>query len=109
LRPVGESETHDYIFSNVATETEANEILVQCVSVLRRSRRLDYKEPSRADQVKFEYCKDARGGLAAVLFSRFITRSKFTTREGLVMLLGVTRVLCVMLWVILSGIIPTNH
>jgi predicted metal-binding protein len=29
LRPVGESETHDYIFSNVATETEANEILVQ--------------------------------------------------------------------------------
>ena len=29
------------------------------VSVLRRSRRLDYKEPSRADQVKFEYCKDA--------------------------------------------------
>ena len=36
-------------------------------------------------------------------------RSKFTTRDGLAMLLGVTLVLIVMLWVIVSGIVPTNH
>ena len=36
-------------------------------------------------------------------------RSKVTTRDGLVMLLGVTLVLIVMLWVILSVIFPTNH
>jgi len=38
-------------------------------------------------------------------------RSKFTVREGLVMLLGVALVLIVMLWLILSGILisPTTH
>src|ERR1700733_6718545 len=34
-------------------------------------------------------------------------RSKFTTREGLVMLLGVTLILVVMLWLMLSGIVHT--
>jgi hypothetical protein len=36
-------------------------------------------------------------------------RSTFTTREGLVMLLGVAVVLMVMLWLILSGIVQVNH
>ena len=36
-------------------------------------------------------------------------RSKFTVREGLVMLLGVTFMLIVMLWLILSGIVQINH
>jgi len=36
-------------------------------------------------------------------------RSKFTVREGLVMLLGVTLLLLVMLWLILSGIVQINH
>jgi len=36
-------------------------------------------------------------------------RSKFTMREGLVMLLGVALVLVVMLWLILSGILQVNH
>ena len=36
-------------------------------------------------------------------------RSKFTTREGLVMLLGVTLILVVMLWLILSGIVQVSH
>jgi hypothetical protein len=36
-------------------------------------------------------------------------RSTFTTREGLVMLLGVALVLIVMLWLILSGIVQVNH
>jgi hypothetical protein len=36
-------------------------------------------------------------------------RSKFTMREGLVMLLGVALVLIVMLWLILSGIVQVNH
>jgi hypothetical protein len=36
-------------------------------------------------------------------------RSTFTTREGLVMLLGVALVLIVMLWLILSGIVKLNH
>jgi hypothetical protein len=35
--------------------------------------------------------------------------SKFTTREGLVMLLGVALVLIMMLWLILSGIVQVNH
>jgi hypothetical protein len=41
--------------------------------------------------------------------SRGMRRSKFTMRDGLVMLLGVTLVLIVMLWVILSGIVRTDH
>ena len=36
-------------------------------------------------------------------------RSTFTTREGLVMLVGVALVLIVMLWLILSGIVQLNH
>jgi hypothetical protein len=36
-------------------------------------------------------------------------RSKFKTREGLVMLLGVTLILVVMLWLMLSGIVHINH
>jgi hypothetical protein len=36
-------------------------------------------------------------------------RSKFTTRDGLVMLLGIGVVLIVMLWVILSGIVQATH
>jgi len=36
-------------------------------------------------------------------------RSKFTTREGLVMLLGLTAVLIVMLWLMLSGIVHIDH
>jgi hypothetical protein len=36
-------------------------------------------------------------------------RSTFTTREGLVMLVGVALVLIVMLWLILSGIVQINH
>jgi len=36
-------------------------------------------------------------------------RSKFTMREGLVMLLGVALVLVVILWLILSGILQVNH
>jgi hypothetical protein len=35
-------------------------------------------------------------------------RSKFTTREGLVMILGVTLMSIVILWLILSGIVPIN-
>jgi len=35
-------------------------------------------------------------------------RSKFTTREGLVMLLGVTLVFMVILWLFLSGIVKVN-
>jgi hypothetical protein len=34
--------------------------------------------------------------------------SKFTTREGLVMLLGIALVLIVMLWLILAGIVQFN-
>ena len=34
---------------------------------------------------------------------------KFTTREGLVILLGVALVLIAMLWLILSGILQVNH
>ena len=36
-------------------------------------------------------------------------RSKFTPREGLVMLLGVALVVIVMLWLIQSGIVQLNH
>jgi hypothetical protein len=36
-------------------------------------------------------------------------RSKFTLRERLLMLLGVTLILVVMLWLILSGIVQVNH
>jgi len=36
-------------------------------------------------------------------------RSKFTTHEGIVMLLGVALVLIAMLWLILSGIVQVNH
>lgn len=36
-------------------------------------------------------------------------RSKFTVREGLVMLLGVTLMLIVMLWLMVSGIEHINH
>jgi hypothetical protein len=36
-------------------------------------------------------------------------RSNFTTRDGLVMLLGIGVVLIVMLRVILSGIVQTTH
>ena len=36
-------------------------------------------------------------------------RSKFTTREGLVMLFAVTLVLIVMLWLMVSGIVHINH
>jgi len=36
-------------------------------------------------------------------------RSKFTVREGLIMLLGVTLMLILMLWLILSGIVQINH
>ena len=36
-------------------------------------------------------------------------RSKFTTCEGIVMLLGVALVLISMLWLILSGIVQVNH
>jgi hypothetical protein len=35
-------------------------------------------------------------------------RSKFTTREGLIMLLRVTLILVVMLWLMLSGIVHIN-
>jgi hypothetical protein len=43
--------TIDYTFSNVATETEAKEILVQAQQFLSRSRGLDYQEPSHAQEV----------------------------------------------------------
>ena len=46
---------------------------------------------------------------AFLRWSGAMKRSKFTTREGLVMLLGVTLVLIVMLWLILSGIVQVNH
>jgi hypothetical protein len=36
-------------------------------------------------------------------------QSKFTTRDGVVMLLGIALVLIVMMWLILSGIVPTHH
>ena len=36
-------------------------------------------------------------------------KSKFTAREGLVILFGVALVLIVMLWLILSGIVQVNH
>jgi len=36
-------------------------------------------------------------------------RSKFTTQEGLFMLLGVAFILIVMLWLILSGVVQINH
>jgi hypothetical protein len=36
-------------------------------------------------------------------------RSTFTTREGLLMLLGVALVLIVMLWLVLCGIVQVNH
>jgi hypothetical protein len=39
--------TIDYTFSNVATETEAKEILVQAGRVLQPGRILDHQEPSR--------------------------------------------------------------
>jgi hypothetical protein len=35
--------------------------------------------------------------------------SKFTTREGLVMLSGVALVLIIMLCLVLSGIVQVNH
>jgi hypothetical protein len=35
-------------------------------------------------------------------------RSKFTTRDGLVMLLGLILMFAVMLWLILSGILQLN-
>jgi hypothetical protein len=35
-------------------------------------------------------------------------RSKFTTREGLVMLFGITLVFIVILWLMLSGILRIN-
>jgi hypothetical protein len=44
-----------------------------------------------------------------MLRSAAMKRSKFTTREGLVMLLGVTLVLIVMLWLMLSGIVHINY
>jgi hypothetical protein len=37
-----------------------------------------------------------------------VKRSTFTTREGLVMLCGLTLMLIVMLWLILSGIVRIN-
>ena len=36
-------------------------------------------------------------------------RSKFTTKDGLVMLLGITLTLVLMLWLMLSGIVHVNH
>jgi len=36
-------------------------------------------------------------------------RSKFTTREGLAMLFGLTLVFIVMLWLIVSGIVQIDH
>jgi hypothetical protein len=35
-------------------------------------------------------------------------RSKFTTREGLIMLLGLTLMCIVMLWLIVSGILQID-
>jgi hypothetical protein len=35
-------------------------------------------------------------------------RSKFTSRQGLVMLLGLTLMFVVMLWLVLSGIMQIN-
>ena len=35
-------------------------------------------------------------------------RSKFTTREGLVMLFGITLMFIVILWLMLSGILRIN-
>jgi hypothetical protein len=37
-----------------------------------------------------------------------VKRSSFTTREGLVMLFGLTLMLIVMLWLILSGVVRIN-
>ena len=37
-----------------------------------------------------------------------VKRSTFTSREGLVMLFGLTLMLIVMLWLILSGIVQIN-
>ena len=42
-------------------------------------------------------------------WSGAMKRSKFTVREGLVMLLGVALVLIMMLWLILSGIVQAYH
>jgi hypothetical protein len=35
-------------------------------------------------------------------------RSKFTTREGLVMLFGLTVAFIVMMWLVLSGVLQVN-
>jgi hypothetical protein len=40
--------------------------------------------------------------------SGFMKQSKFTSRQGLVMLLGLTLMLVVMLWLVLSGILQIN-
>jgi len=37
-----------------------------------------------------------------------VKRSKFTTREGLVMLFGITLMFIVILWLMLSGILRIN-
>jgi hypothetical protein len=47
--------------------------------------------------------------VAFLRWSEAMKRSKFTVREGLVMLFGVALVLIVMLWLILSGIVQVNH
>jgi hypothetical protein len=38
-----------------------------------------------------------------------VKRSNFTTRQGLVMLFGLTLMLSVMLWLFLSGILQINE
>jgi hypothetical protein len=59
--------TIDCTFSNVATNTEAKEIVVQAKTVLRRSRRLDYEEPPRAENVRVETSLNRRRGLSPVV------------------------------------------
>jgi hypothetical protein len=59
--------TIDCTFSNVATNTEAKEIVVQAKTVLRRSRRLNYEEPPRAENVRVETSLNRRRGLSPVV------------------------------------------
>jgi hypothetical protein len=47
--------------------------------------------------------------VAFLCWSGAMKKSKFTAREGLVILFGVALVLIVMLWLILSGIVQVNH
>jgi hypothetical protein len=52
------------------------------------------------------YCPQSRNLEHA---SGAMKRSKFTTKDGLVMLLGITLTLVLMLWLMLSGIVHVNH